>query len=120
MQYSYGGGYSITSYFGDGGPITEEEAMRIPTVVSALELITSSIASLPIYLYKEDRKGAVIKIPDNRVSLLNDEPNDLINGYNMKKRMVKDYLLYGASYIKIEKFGMRLLTSIPCPLNIFQ
>lgn len=117
MQYSYGGGYSITSYFGDGGPITEEEAMRIPTVVSALELITSSIASLPIYLYKEDRKGAVIKIPDNRVSLLNDEPNDLINGYNMKKRMVKDYLLYGASYIKIEKIRNEVTNFYPLPIK---
>lgn len=102
QEYAYGG-FSITSFFGDGDQVTEEQAMKIPSVTSSVELITSSIAQLPIYLYKENEKGEVEKVQDRRVFLLNQEPNDLVNGYNFKKQMVKDYLFHGATYTKIEK-----------------
>lgn len=101
-EYSYGS-FSITSFFGDGSDVTEEEAMKIPAVSSAVELITASIAQLPIYLYKDNGNGRIEKIDDRRVYLLNDEPNELVNGYTFKKRIVKDYLFHGASYTKIEK-----------------
>lgn len=101
-EFRYGG-FSLTSYFGDGGLVTEEEAMKIPAVTSSVELITSSIAQLPVYLYKENENGEVEKIEDRRVFLLNQEPNDLVNGHNFKKSLVKDYLFHGAAYTKVEK-----------------
>jgi len=101
-DFSYGS-FFISSFFGDNKEITEEQALKIPAITSCVDLISSSIAQLPIYLYQENKKGEVIKINDNRVFLLNEEPNNLQNGYNFKKQIVKDYLLYGASYTKIEK-----------------
>lgn len=101
-DFSYGS-FSITSFFGDGEEVTEAQAMKVPAVAASVELITSSIAQLPVFLYKENEKGEVEKVPDKRVFLLNDEPNELINGYNFKKQLVQDYLFHGASYTKIEK-----------------
>lgn len=116
QEYQYGS-FSITSFFGDGQTITEEQAMKIPAVTSSVELITSSIAQLPIYLYKENEKGEVEKVDDHRVFLLNDEPNDLINGHNFKKQMVKDYLFSGASYTKVERDRNEVIALYNLPIQ---
>lgn len=98
------GSFSISSFFGGGSKISEDAAMAIPAVSSSVELITSSISQLPVYLYQEKPNGEVVKISsDKRVFLLNHEPNELISANTFKKRMVKDYLLHGASYTKIER-----------------
>ena len=84
---------TIFSTFTSSPVITEDEAIEIPSVVACIELVSSSIAQLPIYLYKENEKGEVERVlGDRRVFLLNSEPNPLLNGYNFKKRIVKDYL----------------------------
>lgn len=106
---------TIFSMFTTSTAITEEEAMKIPAVVNCVELISGSIAQLPIYLYKELPNGEVEKIHDDRrVFLLNSEPNSLINGFNFKKKIVKDYLFYGVSYIKKETVRNNILE-----LNMF-
>lgn len=97
------GSFSITSFFGDGSVVSEEQALKIPAVTTSVELISSSIASLPVYLYKENEKGEVEKIEDRRVFLLNHEPNELLNGHTFKKSLVRDFLFYGASYTKVER-----------------
>lgn len=100
--FSYGG-LSVSAYFGNTEKISEEQALKIPSVSASIELITSSIAQLPIYLYQSNKDDEIIKVPDSRVALLNNEPNPALNGYNFKKQIVKDYLLYGASYIKVDR-----------------
>lgn len=98
------GGTSFTSYFGANQKLTENEALSIPAVSSAIELITASVSQLPIYLYRvEDDNEVVVVKDDKRSFLLNNEPNYFMNAQTFKRQMVKDYLFYGASYIKIEK-----------------
>lgn len=105
---------AIYSLFSQETGITEEEAMRIPSVVFCVELISGSIAQLPVYLYKENDKGEVERVwDDRRVFLLNHEPNEMLNGYNFKKKMVKDYLFYGASYTKMVKERNNVLEMHP-------
>lgn len=84
--------------------VTVDEAMAIPAVEASVELITSSIAKLPMKLYREDKAREVIEIRDDkRVFLINKEPNHLINGHNFKKQLVLDYLFHGEGYIKVDK-----------------
>ena len=112
---------TIFSTFGASSRITEEDAMKIPSVVACIELIAGSISSLPIYLYKENEKGEVERVPgDNRVFLLNNEPNPQLNGYNYKKRIVKDYLFYGTSYTKIEKYRNEIIALYPLEMKNVQ
>lgn len=112
---------AIFSTFSTSTPVTEDQAMKIPSVVACVELITGSIGQLPIYLYKENDKGEVEKIPaDRRVFLLNSEPNNLLNGYNFKKRLAKDYLFYGVSYTKKEMALNNILELYPLDMKHVQ
>lgn len=84
--------------------ISEEQAMSIPAVSAAVNLISSSVAKLPIELKKIDIDGNVEKIEDDyRLFLLNDEPNESQYASTLKKRMTIDYLFYGASFLYTER-----------------
>jgi HK97 family phage portal protein len=82
--------------------ITLEQALNIPTVLACVEMISKTIAMLPVKLYSE-LDGKVTEIKDNRVDLLNDDTGDTLDGYQFKKAMVTDYLLEGASYAYINR-----------------
>ena len=84
---------------GGSSKISEEDALSISSVAAATELITSTIARLPIRLYKKGEKGEYITIEDNRTFLLNNEPNHLQTAITLKKRIILDYLLHGNSYV---------------------
>ena len=80
--------------------ISEEDALSISSVVAATDLISSTIARLPIQIYKKGTKGEqVILDEDRRYKILNKEPNNNMSGINLKKRIVMDYLLHGNSYL---------------------
>lgn len=84
--------------------ITKEKALNIPTLSACVELISSLVATVPIYLYKEDENGKVTEIKnDNRVKLLNDETGDTLTSFEMKKALIRDYLLMGNGYVYINK-----------------
>lgn len=111
-ERSWGSGTSISSYFTTNS-ISEEDVIKIPTVQAILELIGGTIAQLPIYLYRENEDGSIERVVgDNREYLLNSEPNSMQTSYNFKKSLVKDFLLYGASYSYIEGMLDNKITSI--------
>lgn len=88
-----------------GESISREKAMNIPAVASAVDLIASSIASMPVRLFKK-KDGAVIEIDDDeRISMLNGDTRDSLDGFQMKKAIVIDYLLDGNGYIYINRSG---------------
>ena len=88
-----------------GESISREKAMNIPAVASAVDLIAGSIASMPVRLFKR-KDGAVIEVDDDeRVSMLNGDTRDSLDGFQMKKAIVIDYLLDGNGYIYINKSG---------------
>ena len=85
--------------------ITKKMALTIPAVASAVDLVAGMIASMPVKLYKY-HKGVVEEITnDNRLSLMNADTGDTLNGYEWKKAMVTDYLLGRGGYSYIERNG---------------
>lgn len=85
--------------------VTREMALNIPTVGACVELIGNTIATLPINLYKV-QDGKVKKVEnDNRIKLLNDDTGDTLDGFQLKKALVEDYLLEGNGYAYINKVG---------------
>lgn len=83
--------------------ITREMALDIPTLAGCINLISNTIAALPIKLFKEEN-GKVIDIKDdNRVYLLNDDTKDTLDGFQFKKALIEDYLLEGNGYAYINK-----------------
>ena len=80
--------------------VSEEDAMSISPVAASVDIIASTIARLPIEIYKVDKNGEkTVLEDDSRQFILNKEPNDLMNGIDLKKRIVTDYLFYGSSYL---------------------
>lgn len=82
--------------------IDKDKAMNIPAVASCVELISNTVASLPIKLYQEEN-GKVVELTDERISLLNDDTKDTLDGFQFKKALVVDYLLDGNGYAYINR-----------------
>ena len=86
-----------------GETISREQALNIPAVASAVDLISSSIASMPVRLfkYKDDHVQEVTG--DERVSMMNGDTKDTLDGFQMKKALIIDYLLDGNGYAYIKR-----------------
>lgn len=82
--------------------ITKAQALNIPSVAGAVDIISNIVATLPIYLYKEVN-GKLTIVDDDRVSLLNDDTKDTLDAFQFKKALIEDYLLSGAGYAYINK-----------------
>lgn len=86
-----------------GEPINRQKAMMLPAVSAAVDSITSTIACMPVRLYKET-KGVVAEVTnDNRVNMLNGDTGDTLDGYQLKKAMVEDYLMGKGGYCYIAR-----------------
>ena len=82
--------------------ITREKVMSLPMVNSAVDFISNSIALCPVKLYKY-KDDQVTEVDDERVKMLNGDTHDTLDGYQLKKAMVEDYLLGGNGYCYIRK-----------------
>lgn len=86
----------------NGETIDRNMALSIPTVEKAVDMICNTVAMIPIKLYKES-EGKIEELPDDRVSLLNDDTKDTLSGVQFKKALVEDYLLGKGGYAYIKK-----------------
>ncbi len=107
-----------------GNGITENQALSIPSVASSLDKISNAVAMLPIKLYKFEKNpdGKFVKkeiVEDMRTFLLNKTTGDTLNPFQIKKRIVIDYLLNGRAYIfKQTKFNDVVSIKYVAPSNV--
>ena len=87
----------------NGEAIKREDALTLPAVSGAVDFISSTIASMPVKLYKYKQGKVEEQDKDPRVTMLNIDPNDTLNGYQLKKALVEDYLLGRGGYCYIER-----------------
>ena len=87
----------------EGQTITREQAMTLPAVAGAVDLISGAIASMPVRLY-ERKDNSVYELRDDvRVRMINGDTGDTLDGYQLKKAMVADYLMDGNGYCFVKK-----------------
>ena len=86
----------------NGDTIDRQKAMTLPAVSGAVDFITGAIASMPVYLYRV-KKGNVERVDDIRSTMLNGDTGDTLDGFQLKKAMVEDYLLDKGGYAYIER-----------------
>ena len=82
-----------------------KNVLSIPVVAESVKLISGSIASMPIYVYKEDKNYRVSRKPHYLEQLLNEDTAYTYNGYQFKSDIARDLLLYGKSYFYAERKG---------------
>jgi HK97 family phage portal protein len=102
---------SLSGLLNDSG-VSPEMAMEIPAVSACVRLLSSMVAMLPIRLYAETAAGEATEeiAGDNRLSLLNDATGDLLDPYQMREALVRDYLLYGSAYLYPEWNGNSVIS----------
>lgn len=91
-----------------GEEISREEALTIPSVSSAVGLISDSFAMIPFKLYKKENKDGrkqTHEVEDYRVSIINKDTGDTLDGFQFKKALCEDYLMGKGGYAYIEKKG---------------
>lgn len=87
----------------NGGSITREQALSIPSVAANVDFISNCIAAMPVKLYKR-KDGHVEEVTDDtRVSLLNNDTGDTLDAFQMKKALVTDYFMGKGGYCFIQK-----------------
>lgn len=87
----------------NGETITREKAMTLPAVNAAVDFISNAVACMPVKLFKY-KQGKVEEIEnDPRTKLLNGDTGDTLDGFQMKKAMVEDYLLGKGGYCYIRR-----------------
>ena len=82
--------------------ITRQKVLTLPVVNGAVDFISNAIASMPVKLYKS-KDGKVEEVIDDRVKMLNGDTGDTLDGFQMKKAMVTDYLLGKGGYCFIQR-----------------
>lgn len=85
-----------------GDVIDRRKAMTLPAVSGAVDFISGVIASMPVYLYRVEG-GVVERVDDVRATMLNGDTGDALDGFQLKKAMVEDYLLDKGGYCYIER-----------------
>lgn len=80
--------------------VSESQAMMIPIFKNGVELITNSIAQLPLQLLIKKQYNNIELIEnDTRLNVLNKRSNVNTTAFLMKKAIVKDLILYGHAYV---------------------
>lgn len=82
--------------------VSKSQALNIPAVVACVELISMTVASLPVNLYSETGESTETQ-DDPRTDLLNDDTKDTLDGFQFKKALVEDFLLLGGGYSFINR-----------------
>lgn len=92
----------------NGFEVHREDALAIPSVSSCVDFICNTFAQIPFKLYKEstkDGKKVTEEVKDDRVTIINDDTRDKLDGFQFKKAICEDYLLGKGGYAYIEKSG---------------
>lgn len=85
--------------------VTEEKALCLPAVWSAVNRISSTVASLPLHVYRR-RDGGKEKAPQHPVyPLLHDAPNPFMTAIQFRRALTAHVLLWGNGYAYIERNG---------------
>ena len=89
--------------------VTIDDALQIPIVNACVSRVSDVIASTDLRLYKKTDKGREEVENDVRVKILNTKvDNGLINSFELKKLIVRDYFLKGHCYFYIKRSGNKV------------
>ena len=103
----------------NGYEMSRESTLSIPSVASCVDFICNTFAQIPFKLYKEtvkDGKRVTEEVTDERVTIINDDTRDTLDGFQFKKAICEDYLLGKGGYAYIGKMGNKFtaLYYVPC------
>ncbi len=109
----------LTGLFGTsktGVQVSEDNALTFSAVYAAVRIISETIASIPLNVYKADGETRVKAIGHPIQKLLAEQPNSVSSTFTFRECMAANLVLHGNSYAKIEMNGAGRPVSLT-PLN---
>ena len=89
-----------------GKRVNERSAMQMTAVYSCVRILSESVASLPLHLYRYTKNGGKEKAVDHPLYfLLHDEPNSEMTSYVFRETLMTHLLLWGNAYAQIIRNG---------------
>jgi HK97 family phage portal protein len=86
-----------------GPTMSAETAMQSSAVAACVRLLSESVASLPLFVYRRDGDDKR-KAPDHPLyGTLHDQPNDYQSSYTWRAQLMSHVLLYGNAYSIIDR-----------------
>lgn len=98
-RFSLGGSTS-------GRNVNERSAMQMTAVYACVRILSESIASLPIHLYQNQKKGSKAKAIEHPLyKILHNEPNPEMTSFVFRETLMTHLLLWGNAYAQIIRNG---------------
>ena len=88
--------------------VTTKTAMGVPAVSGCVCFLAGTVSGLPIKLYREENGRSEEVTDDYRLRLLNRETGDLLDAFQWKCTLIRDFLLAGNGYTYVDWRGQRI------------
>ena len=92
--------------------VNREVAFKLSSLFSGVNLISETIASLPIYKYRINENGSKIRVKENINYMLNRSCNDYLTAFDLKDLFVKFAILEGNGFILIVKNDLGIIEKL--------
>lgn len=100
------GSFSDYLLYNSSTAYTTEKSMLLSAVYRCVEVISDSVAQLPLEPYRMDSQGYKVKFTSHPTyKLLNKEPNQRMSRFTFIKTLIVSTLLRGNGYAYIERDG---------------
>lgn len=113
---SYGGS-AYSFFFGkstSGKNVNERTAMQTTAVYSCVRILSETLASLPVHLYRYTETGKERVYDHSLYHLLHDEPNPEMTSFVFRETLMSHLLIWGNAYAQIIRDGNgRVLSLYP-------
>lgn len=102
--------------------VTERDAMQITTVYACVRIISETIASLPMKVYKNQATGGKTEARNHPLwKIVHDQANDEMTSFTYWETVLGHLLTWGNSYSEIERDGAGNVVGLwPLPPDIVQ
>lgn len=104
-----------------GGPswanvsVNDKTLLQVTTSWRCIRLISETISTLPLHLYRRTEKG-LEKAHDHKLyRLLHDQPNPAMTSIEWKEAMAVSLCVWGQAYNDITRVGDRIAGIVPVP-----
>lgn len=97
-----------------GVRVTEEIAANYSAVWACVRILSETIASLPLGVFKKTNDGRELLLAHPVYKLLHNEPNELMSSFVFRETLMAFVVLWGNGYAKINFLG----SAVPSSLDI--
>lgn len=83
-----------------GVNINDQSAFHISAFWDCVKILSEDVATLPLFLYKREKKGKIKAQDHNLYDIINSQPNSEMLSINLLEMLMTNILLWGNAYIQ--------------------